>query len=153
MAGTITFSLVKHQVTHDPLMKELVVTCIADSSDGSFPIISTSSQSVEPPGKGEKHSYSREIRGWFLSKISVNPGSPAPSVNSSLYLNDSNGVDILGGAGETVIHNSNSTEVRPFVKGFPYSQPITTALSIIISRNSVNSADIIIRLILTRNPY
>ena len=153
MAGTIVFSLVKHQVMSDPLIKELIITCVADSSSGSFPTFSTNDQLIEPPGKGEEHSYSREIRGWFLSKISVNPGIVAPSVNSSLYFNDTNGVDVLGGAGETIIHNSNSTETRPFIKGFPCSQPITTALSIVISRNSINSANIVIRVILTRNPY
>lgn len=151
MAGTIVLSQIKHHVINDPLFKEIVATCEADVSAATFPTTSTGSQFIE--NAREEHSFSRAMRGWYLSKIGVNPGSPAPSANSSIYFNDSDGRDLLGGAGEAIIHDSNSTEARPLVKGFSCSQPITTDISIIISRNSVNSAVIVIKFTLTRNPY
>ena len=153
MAGTITLSIVKHQVTHDPLIKELVATCVADSGAATFPSTSTDSQNVTGSGNRIVHTFSREIRGWFLSKIGVNPGGVAPTVNSSVYMNDSNGVDLLGGAGETIIHNTSSLEGRPLVKGFPCSQPVTTALTLVISRNAINSASLVVTFTLTREPY
>lgn len=118
MAGTIT--LQHFELDH---VRKIVATCVADAANGSFP------DTTLP-----------RIEGRILA-IETNPGSPAPTDNYDVTVEDQNAVDVLLGVGAnrhtttsqraTVVHTS--TSVHPCVAK-------SDALTLKIAGNSVNSA-------------
>lgn len=84
MAGSInltSFINLRRNTSKDINAKELLITWIGDSSNGSVPGLLIDS-----------------YPGWYISKVITNPGIPAPSANYNVQFIDSDGVDIMEGS-------------------------------------------------------
>jgi len=84
--------------------------------------------------------------------METNPGSTAPTDDYDIVINTAGGVDILGGAGAN--RDTSTTETAyPTIdstSGQKGCVPINSALSLVLSGNSVNNATVAIKLFLTR---
>ena len=125
MAGTVSASIL-HRSAHSVI----TVNWTADAADGSVPdtdLIAAIESSFQ-------------LYGW-IEKIVTNPGTPAPTDDYDITLEDPEGVDVLGGAGNNR-DSSNSEQAIPLVDGVPtpswLGEPST--LTFKLSGNSVNSA-------------
>jgi hypothetical protein len=73
-------------------------------------------------------------------KIVTNPGATAPTDNWDFVLNDSDGVDVLGGAGANR-DTANSEQVYPTISGATIPVWLEKGTyTLAMSGNSVNSA-------------
>jgi len=103
-------------------VRRITITATADASNGSYPAIPV-------PG----------IDGRLI-QVATNPGSPAPTANWDLALNDEDGFDLTGGNGQN--RHTTNTEQVALDKYISNDE----GLSLVITGNSVNSAVIVIRL-------
>jgi hypothetical protein len=78
------------------------------------------------------------ISGWYLYSAKTVPGSPSPTPNYDIVINDANGFDIAGGkladrhtTAVEIVNIGTATHGYPIVNG---------NLSFVVSGNSVNSA-------------
>ena len=132
MAGTVVQT--KNDYGLENNMREIVCTCVADAAAATVP----------------DTALTEDMSGWWLERIVVNPGTTAPTVNSDITLEDADGVDVLGGAGTNLIHNTASTHAFPLNATVPVRVPITGTLTQTIANNAVNSANIVIKYIFTK---
>ena len=124
MAGTTSTSrsLGNFGITASKRYKAVTVSFTGDASDGTVPDTTLN-----------------DMCGYIM-KIVSNPGSTAPTDNWDFVLNDSDGVDVLGGAGANR-DTTNSEQVYPTVSGaaipiwLPYG-----SYTLVISGNSNASA-------------
>jgi len=75
----------------------------------------------------------------YITKVVTNPGSTAPTDNYGITLSDSDGCDVLGGAGsnrDTV----NSEHLTPLVGGAYIPCRVDSVLTFAATGNSVNDA-------------
>lgn len=121
-AGTCTYTLSPIGTT--PVFA-LTFKCTADASTGSYP--STLVTAIVPSA----------VLGSRISTAEFAPGSPAPTANWSVTLSDSLGLDLLGGNGA----NQSATVTGGATIG---SIPVTGTLTLAITGNSVNSAQVTI---------
>lgn len=141
-ASTITQTLKRYG---DNLMV-LEFTCTASSVDGSY-LSTVSTDDVSWHG----YTYTHRIRGWHIYKVQTLYGTVAPLDNSDLVINDSNSVDLLGGAGTDQIDNATNNGIISLIGGgTPGTQPIDSKLTPVITNNNVNSAVVTIKLFLTK---
>ena len=93
-----------------------------------------------------------DVLGYWLCAMETNPGSTAPTDDYDIVINTAGGVDILGGAGAN--RDTSTTETAyPTIdstSGQKGCVPINSALSLVLSGNSVNNATVAIKLFLTR---
>ncbi len=126
MAGTVveTFS-------QNGPMAVVTLTLTGDASDGTIP---DTALTTKMSGR--------------LVCIVTNPGTPAPTSNYDLVLNDADGIDMLKGAGANR-HASNS-EASPIEisannrAGVPVAAEDT--LTLVVTNQSVAAASIVIKL-------
>ena len=150
MAGTVELNINNYGIPGEgSTIKELRFLCAADSSDASFPATSTGTIAGAP---GNSTSFTKLIQGWFLLKVNVNPGAVAPTVNSNVFFKDGDAIDLLGGAGENLIHDTGSKAARPLLNGKELSQPIIGDMIFTITGNAVNSALVVVKFIFTIVP-
>lgn len=124
MAGTVT--QVHNKLGH---IKTVVFTCTADAGAATFP----------------DTAITGSIDG-FLVGLFTNPGATAPTDNYDITLEDSNGIDVLGGAGGNR-HTTASQMADPVIGTYnhpPVSERETYTLK--IANNAVNSAITVITL-------
>lgn len=135
MAGTITQS---YEIMPNSNVSVLTFTCTADSSDGSFPSTDTSS------------AITAAIKGMSITEVRTNPGSTAPTANYDIVLNDTDGIDLMGGA----LANRSATaseRVVPVVQtGIYGDSPVDGAITLAITNNSVNSATLTVKVFFSR---
>jgi hypothetical protein len=117
-AGTCT----QNTISVNKQLNETTFTCTGDSSDGTFP--STASNS--------------DIDGWILA-VKTNPGT-APTAAYDIVLNDSDGIDVMGGA-LADRSASVSEEAIPSKSGI-VKGPIT----VVITNNSQASAVVVLKI-------
>lgn len=125
MAGTATYT---HKVFGR--FRRIVVSLVADAADGSFP------PTALPKIEGQ------------LRELHTNPGTPAPTANYDVALNDGDGVDRLQAAGQNR-HTANS-EVVPVVFASTSQGPTVGSdetLTLAVTGNSVNSAVIVVTIV------
>jgi len=103
-------------------------SCTGDASDGSIP---------DTDIRADILSY---ISGWFLDIIVVNPGSVAPTVDSDVYIDDEDEVDLLNGNGVDLLHNTAAKACVPNTDGQNKRQPIRGTVTLDVDNQSVNSA-------------
>lgn len=117
MAGTITESRKPGYK-----MQTVILTCVADASDGSLP-------DHEIDGLGE----------WFLYSIETIPGGTQPTDNYDIEVRTSRGTDMLGGNGAN--RDTANKELA-----YPDTAPgiVDGTLTQVVSGNSINSAEITI---------
>jgi len=93
-----------------------------------------------------------DVLGYWLCAMETNPGSTAPTDDYDIVINTAGGADLLGGAGAN--RDTANTEIAyPTVDsttGQKGCVPINSALSLVLSGNSVNNATVAIKLFLTR---
>jgi hypothetical protein len=85
-------------------------------------------------------SYLPDVQGLYITLVITNPGSPAPTDNYDIVINDSDGVDVMGG---TLANRdtSNSEQALPYIGSLAYGpRQIDGILTFSLSGNSVNSA-------------
>ena len=124
MAGTISESLTCDVAP----VKVVTFTCTADSSDGSYPATTVST----------------DIKGRLL-QIVTDPQSTAPQDNYDITVTDSVGADLLLGVGAN--RDTSNTEVAIVESNGANSVVAETdTLTLTITNNNVNSAGIVIKL-------
>lgn len=104
----------------------------ASASDGSIPDTAVI-DSIFP-----------RIQGWFLISAEAIPGTPPPSNNADLQVNNEHGLDILGGNGTDLISSTVAQAAVPSIGSHNTRMGIHSGLSISVSGNSVSSAKITI---------
>ena len=123
MAGTVT-----QTANRQGSVIDVVLTCTADASDGSFPATA----------------ITEKISGYLIQMI-TNPGTTAPQSNYDITLVEDDGsIDVLQGTGanrhasnsELAVVVYNSTSLHPVV-----SQDDT--LTFTLANNNVNSAVVV----------
>ena len=96
---------------------------VADDTDGSI----LSKATLDP------------VHG-FITRVVTNPGTPAPTDDYDITLTDTDGVDVLGGAGADR-DTANSEQIMPLVGAVSVPCRVDSALTLAVSGNSVNSAE------------
>ncbi len=131
----------------DSHMRTLTFTCTGDSGDGSILDTTTNTDNTT------------WIKGWYLYKVAVDPGSPAPDA-ASLFVLDAGGLDLLGSEdggttaykGLNLIHaslkRSTMGDIYTPRAGVhqPFFHPITGALTIDVDDQGTASAVYVITL-------
>ena len=77
--------------------------------------------------------------GYSLHSMVTDPGATAPTDNYDITIEDSDGVDVLGGAGANR-DAANTERVMPLYGTTPHPCPINGALTVKIAGNVVNAA-------------
>jgi hypothetical protein len=134
-AGTITQSLRKVESIY-----VVTMTCTADSADQSYP--ATVIRGTDTTGIG-----ANVLLGWYLYSIKTISGATAPTDGYSVTVKDDSGFDLLGGKGLTAQSSSKTVPVKVFA--FPSGggfSPISGPLTLAVTGNSVNSANITVTL-------
>ena len=112
-------------------VKVVTFTCTADSSDGSYPATTVST----------------DIKGRLL-QIVTDPQSTAPQDNYDITVTDSVGADLLLGVGAN--RDTSNTEIAIVESNGAHSVVAETdTLTLTITNNNVNSAVIVIKLYYT----
>ena len=132
MAGSVDVS-----IEHGLRYYVITVDWTADSADGSVPNTDLVA-AVEALGDVP---VAFRLEGW-IEKIVTNPGTPAPTADYDITLEDPEGVDVLGGAGadrsdtdaEQAVPLVGSTKMPAFIAG-------VSSLTFKLAGNSVNSAE------------
>ena len=134
MAGTITGVLTRIAVPEGrPRMSKLVLTCVGDAANGSFPAAVLNDLQTD-----------YLIEGLQFYSIKTIPGDTAPTDNSDITITDEYGVDLLGGKGTNLISATAKKWTLFGPENYTAAALITGDVTINISNNSVNSADITI---------
>jgi hypothetical protein len=87
--------------------------------------------------------------GYSLHSMATVPGSPAPTDNYDITIEDVDGIDVLGGAGMNR-DTANAERVMPLYGSTPHPTPINGKLTIKIANNAVNGAKGLIKLYFVR---
>jgi hypothetical protein len=126
MAGTTNYVRLEGKT-----LERLHINMIADAADGSF-------AEVEIPN----------ISG-FLVNVYVKPGSPTPTnlIDLSVALDS---INLLGTAGDDIATSANAIIVPQNTLGDPYLPGFYPSLTIGVTGNSVNSAELDIYLIISK---
>lgn len=108
----------------------VTLTCVADVADGSFP----------------QYALGTKISG-FIVALETDPGTPAPQTLYDLVLNDQNGFDVL----QTIGANRSATAAEKppaLMTGTQRHPPVSKGdtLTLVITNNNVNSAQIIVKI-------
>ncbi len=108
----------------------VTLTATGDAADGSFP----------------STDLSTKISGFILA-LETNPGSPAPTDNYDIVLNDADGHDVLEGKGANRdTANTEKVQVVDVAEGRYPPVAAGDTLSLVITNSTVNSAVIVIKI-------
>ena len=125
MAGTVSEELTCNVAP----VNVVTFTCTADSSDGSYPATSISTN----------------IKGRLLQIVTDPDGDTAPQDNYDITITDSGGADMLLGVAAN--RDTANTEVAIVESNGAHSVVAETdSLTLNITNNNVNSAGIVIKL-------
>ena len=125
MAGTVSEELTCNVAP----VNVVTFTCTADSSDGSYPATTISTN----------------IKGRLLQIVTDPDGDTAPQDNYDITISDSGGADMLLGVAAN--RDTANTEVAIVESNGAHSVVAETAsLTLNITNNNVNSAGIVIKL-------
>ena len=132
-AGSVAVSITKLD-----MIRVVTFSWTADASDGSVPSTTVSA------------AITQQIAGWNCFLCVTNPGSTAPTDNYDIVVNDADGVDIFGGK----LNNrdtATSEQAVPLVGGAYMTRPVTGAITMVLTNNSVNSATGTLQLFFSKN--
>lgn len=135
-AGTITQALTNLGSTG---AKVLTFTCTASADAATYPSTDTSTE------------ITAAILGMCIAEVRTNPGGTAPTAAYDIVINDTDGIDLMGGA----LANRSATASERVVPalnavGTYGSTLIDGTLTLVITNNAVNSAGIVVKVFLTR---
>jgi hypothetical protein len=139
MAGTITGTFTRIMTQQGrPQIAEMVLTCKGDASNGSFPQVVINDLACV--------SGLYDLRGLKLYSVKSYPGTIPPTDESDLEILDKYGIDLLGGKGLNLIDATSKTWVPVGPSSFALPALITGDITVSITNNSVNKADVTIAL-------
>lgn len=121
-----------------PPMKVLTFTCTASADDASFPSTATSTETTA------------RIQGYYLIEARTNPGAVAPQALYDIVLNDSDGIDLMGGQLANRSATVSERAIPALATGIYGGTAITGTLTLAVTGNNVNSAVTVITAILAR---
>ena len=116
----------------------LTFTCVASADDASFPATATSQAITDL------------IAGRYITEVRTNPGAPAPQALYDIVLNDTDGIDLMGGTMANRSATASERAIPALATGIYGGTAITGALTLVITGNNVNSAVTVITAILAR---
>lgn len=127
-------------------MQELVFTCTAGSTDHLFPTGGTAVTNAV---------NTSAISGAYITEVMVSPGGTAPTEATVVAINtaDSPAWDVLGGVGvcSATITKRFGAAALTLPVGGNVAKTIDGPLTMAISSNLVNSAIVIIKIIMWKN--
>jgi hypothetical protein len=127
MAGTVTQTMQETESGYGRVAT-VKLACVGDASDGTIPDTNLSS------------AIQTKINGWYLDMVICNPGATAPTADSDVYIKDEDGLDLLGGNGVDLLHNTTTKATVPSTDGQAKQQPVRGTLTLDVDNQSVNSA-------------
>ena len=133
--GTVTQAI---SYTQNPAIKVLTFTCTASADDASFPSTATSAANTA------------EIEGHYIIEVRTNPGTVAPQALYDIVLNDTDGIDIMGGTLANRSATVSERAIPALATGIYGGTAIDGALTLVITGNNVNSAVTVVKVFLTR---
>lgn len=116
----------------------LTFTCTASADDASYPSTATSQTITD------------QIAGRYIIEARTNPGSTAPTANYDIVLNDTDGIDLMGGMLANRSATASEAAQPAIASGVYWPRPIDGALTIAITNNAVNSAVTVTKFFLSR---
>lgn len=130
MAGTVTQTC-KRVYSTEGGPSDLYLLTFAWTADASAATI---------PATVTTDAITAMIAGKWLIQAVTNPGTTAPTADYDITLTDADGLDVMGGTLANR-HTSNTEVAIPYPGSLAYAPvPITSALTLTITNNSVNSA-------------
>jgi hypothetical protein len=133
--GTCTQSL---PVITNSNIRVLTFTCTASVDDGSFPSTATSD------------AITAAIKGMYITEVRTNPGSTAPQALYDIVINDTDGIDLMGGTLANRSATASERAIPALVTGIYGGTAVDGALTLVITGNNVNSAGTVVKVFLTR---
>ena len=123
--GTVTIVPTRIQVNNVITRVVLVISWVGDSANGSVPTTTINSSTYQ-------------IQGWYLYSAETKPGTPAPTDQYSIVINDSSSLDI---AGSLITSRSTTNTELVNVGKASFGYPIVNSnLSFVLTGNSQTSA-------------
>jgi hypothetical protein len=136
--GTISQTIDTNFIELSRVSKVVTFTCVASADNGSYPATATSTE------------ITGALRGYYLYKLIIKPGTTNPTASWGFTLVDGDGLDILGGAGASMSASAVAM-IAPKLNSTTYfAQPIIDTLTLNITANSVHSAGITIKAIFVK---
>lgn len=139
MAGSVTIT---STVDHNRGYAILTAAWVGDADDSSVPDTALPSAFID------------QIKGWYLYAIQTVPGADAeaPTADYDITLEDSLGMDLLGGAGGD--RSATATEfAMPLWGSTPIPAPVYEGLTFKLRGNSVDEATGTARFIFVRGMF
>jgi hypothetical protein len=122
--------------------QEMLVVSLSwtgSASDGTVPSTALNAQVMT------------RVKGMYIYMIETDPGATAPTASYDIVINDANGRDVLGGAGAD--RSATATEAAgATLSSAIVPVPIDTALTFVLSNNSVHSAVGVVKLYFIKRP-
>jgi len=144
-AGTCTISFTEIYGASGPTPAAILTfTCTASADDASFP--STSTDIVDTDGRY----FTDKILGRYITEVRTNPGTTAPQASYDIVLNDSDGIDLMGGTLANRSATASERAIPALATGIYGGTIVGGAMTLAISNNNVNSAQTVIKVYLTR---
>jgi len=126
MAGTVTQKVDKFPGRNG--FKVLTFSWTGAADDGTVPSTATSA------------AITAEIAGCHLVEVRTNPGSTAPTAAYDIALNDTDGIDLMGGALNDRSATASERAAPKVATGVYGSAAIDGAITMVITNQAVHSA-------------
>lgn len=128
----------------------VTLTCTADATTGSFPSTTVPLTGSYPSGT-LLNAYN--LTGYILYEVGRKPGATAPTANYTTTITDARGFaldqTLLGSGSATA---AQLTPLSPATAPYPVYPVVRSALTVAITGNIVNSAQITLDLIFRTHP-
>lgn len=134
--GTCTQSILN--VGNQTGGKVVTFSCVASADDASFPSTATDT------------AITAAINGLFIAEVRTNPGGTAPTNLYDMVLNDTDGIDLMGGALADRLTATSQRAIPILATGVYGTTMVDGALTLVITNNLVNSAIAVVKVLLTR---
>jgi len=136
MAGTVTQTL--KSISRDDSKMVLTFAWTADASDGSVPSTTTTA------------TITAEISGYDIVEVRTNPGTTAPTASYDIVLNDTDGIDLMGGSLANRSETASERAIPLMTTGVYGTTTIDSTVAMVLTGNSVHSATGTVKLFLER---
>jgi len=121
-----------------PRPPTLTFSRVASADDASFPSTATTQTITD------------QIAGRYITEVRTNPGATAPQALYDIVLNDTDGIDLMGGTLADRSATASERAIPALATGIYGGTPIDGALTLAITNNNVNSALSVIKIFLER---
>ena len=126
MAGTVTQKVDKFPGRNG--FKVLTFSWTGAADDGTVPSTATSA------------AITAEIAGCYIAEARTNPGTTAPTALYDIVINDTDGIDLMGGALANRSATLSERAIPIMADGVYGSTAVDGALTMVITNQAVHSA-------------